>query len=321
MPATMSIDQFISQLYRESPQVPLANFSVWALDLLQQVIPFDGAAWGTGNIETRQFHTQSTVDIPTDIFDKLIRYSDINPIVDKLMSTTGQAIDMSDVVNDEAFYQSQLYLKCFKPFGIERILSSIHANERAGIFTLLTLYRYDRSHCFSKDEKKIQSQLLFHLLSAASHRQLLALNEQQASPNLSQSAICDKQGLYHAVEPSFLDILDDHLAFNTSYKFPLTLLPNDGEFSQGNLLFTQQNLGELRRINVRLKSPLDDLTEREKEVVAGICQGNTFKQIARNLNLSPSTVSNHLYRIYIKLGINSRSELVDLVSADGNSNQ
>ncbi len=319
MRATMSIDQFISQLYRESPQVPLANFSVWALDLLQQVIPFDGAAWGTGNIETRQFHTQATVDIPTDIFDKLVRYSDINPIVDKLISTTGQAIDMSDVVNDDDFYQSQLYLKCFNPFGIERILSSIHANERAGIFTLLTLYRYDRNHIFSEHEKKIQSQLLFHLLSAASHRQLLALSEQQVTPSLSQSAICDKQGLYHAVEPSFLDILDDHLATNISDKFPLPLLPQEGEFSRDKLLFTQQNLGELRRISVRLKSPLDDLTEREQQVVSGICQGNTFKQIARNLTLSPSTISNHLYRIYIKLGINSRSELVDLVSNEGKS--
>ena len=29
--------------------------------------------------------------------------------------------------------------------------------------------------------------------------------------------------------------------------------------------------------------------------------------------MAPSTVANHLYRIYRKLGVNSRSELADLV--------
>jgi len=312
MSGAMSPDQFISQLYREAPQVPLADFSVWALDLLQQVISFDGAIWGTGHITTNEFHTQSTVDVPVEIFEKLIAYRAINPIIDRLISRTDTAIDMADVINDDDFYQSTLYQQCFKPFGIERILSSIHADERAGIFTLLTLYRYDRQHSFSLQEKQVQSQLLFHLLSAASHRQLIALNEPLIKASPEHSAICDEKGLYHAVQPSFLDILDDHLSSEVRQQFPLAIVTGDRQFSQGSLLFNQQRLGDLYRISVRLRSPLDDLTARERQVVDGICQGNTFKQIARALSLSPSTVSNHLYRIYLKLGINTRSELITL---------
>lgn len=314
MPKTMSTDLFISQLYREAPQVPLADFSVWALDLLQQVISFDGAIWGTGNIESRKFHTQASVDVPLEIFDTLLAYSDINPLVESLIATNDTAINMQDVVNDEQFYQSTLYQECFKPFSIERILSAVHANERAGIFTLLTLYRYDREHVFTEQEKAIQSQLLFHLLSAASHRQIIALTEPSIVPTTMQSAICDAQGHYHAVQTSFLDMLEDHLQGPIGYKFPLDIINDSGEYLYGDLLFSQQQLGELYRINVRLKSPLDDLSLREKQVVDGICQGNTFKQIARTLTLSPSTVSNHLYRIYMKLGINTRSELIELVS-------
>jgi len=310
----MTTDQFISQLYLQSPQVALADFPSWTLDLLQQVIAFDGAIWGTGNISTREFHTQTTIDVSVDIFDKLTSYSDINPLVEKLIATTDTAIDMQEVVNDKTFYQSPLYLYCFKPFGIERILSSIHANERAGIFTLLTLYRYDRTQRFTPQEKTIQSQLLYHLHSAASHRQLLALNEYPIKPSPSQSAICNKQGHYHAVQSSFLDLLEEHLSQPITHQFPLPIADQDGEFSHNNLQFSQQRLGELYRISARLTSPLDDLSARETQVVEGICHGSTFKQIARLLGLSPSTISNHLYRIYMKLGINTRSELVELAS-------
>jgi DNA-binding NarL/FixJ family response regulator len=52
---------------------------------------------------------------------------------------------------------------------------------------------------------------------------------------------------------------------------------------------------------------------REQQVVEGVTQGLSFKQIAKKLELSPSTVSNHLYRIYQKLNINNRSQLADMI--------
>ena len=42
--------------------IGLANFRDWALDLLQQVLPFDGAIWAIGHIETQEFHTQTIMD-------------------------------------------------------------------------------------------------------------------------------------------------------------------------------------------------------------------------------------------------------------------
>jgi len=309
-------DQFISQLYRGSTQVPLASFPNWALDLLQQVISFDGAIWGTGHNSTQEFHTQTSVDVDIEIFNRLKETVTINPIFEQLMLNTGSPIDMSDVINDQAFYQSPIYQQCFKPFGIERILSSIQLDGRSGIFTLLTLYRYDREHKFTKHEKKIQQQLLFHLLSAFTHRQFLALKEpiniQQQSSQQDKYAICDNAGIYHAVEPGFLDIMEYHTGVQHHQEFPFILEGEDKNYSKGKLHISQQKLGDLYRISLRLKNKLDDLSDREKQVVAGICQGSTFKQIAKNLGLSPSTVSNHLYRIYLKLGINSRSELVKL---------
>ena len=54
----------------------------------------------------------------------------------------------------------------------------------------------------------------------------------------------------------------------------------------------------------------DDLTEREREVVALIAHGHTNGEIAETLYLSVRTVESHRARIQDKLGISKRSELV-----------
>jgi DNA-binding NarL/FixJ family response regulator len=62
-----------------------------------------------------------------------------------------------------------------------------------------------------------------------------------------------------------------------------------------------------RGMNVRSD---DQLTKREEQVVDLACQGLSNKQISGELNLSAHTVKNHLFRIYEKLRVSSRVELV-----------
>lgn len=56
------------------------------------------------------------------------------------------------------------------------------------------------------------------------------------------------------------------------------------------------------------------LSGREAEIAILIMEGKSNKEIASVLDLSPSTVKNHLYKTYQKLKINSRFELIHLVS-------
>ena len=52
------------------------------------------------------------------------------------------------------------------------------------------------------------------------------------------------------------------------------------------------------------------LTKREDEVVNLVVDGMSNREVARKLGLSEHTVSNYLFRIYEKLGVSSRVELV-----------
>lgn len=52
------------------------------------------------------------------------------------------------------------------------------------------------------------------------------------------------------------------------------------------------------------------LTEQEEKIVFHVCEGLTNREIAEHMGLSEHTVKNHLFRIYSRLGISSRVEVM-----------
>jgi len=61
----------------------------------------------------------------------------------------------------------------------------------------------------------------------------------------------------------------------------------------------------------------DPLTERERDVLRLIAEGFTNKEIADRLILSPNTVKTHRLRLYQKLHLHSRGELVAFARRKG----
>jgi DNA-binding CsgD family transcriptional regulator len=57
------------------------------------------------------------------------------------------------------------------------------------------------------------------------------------------------------------------------------------------------------------------VTKRERQIVEKICLGKTNKQIADELFISLQTVKDHTHRIYSKVGINGRMQLVQMMNA------
>jgi len=73
-------------------------------------------------------------------------------------------------------------------------------------------------------------------------------------------------------------------------------------------LWAERTRSELSRIGLRPPAPLE-LTATEERVASMAATGQTNRQVAQALFLSPRTVETNLARIYRKLGVSSRAEL------------
>jgi DNA-binding CsgD family transcriptional regulator len=84
--------------------------------------------------------------------------------------------------------------------------------------------------------------------------------------------------------------------------------------SLGTAPFAERAEAELRATGetARKRDPstLDDLTPQELQIAGLVAQGMTNREIAAQLFLSPRTVDYHLHKVFGKLAIASRTELV-----------
>ncbi len=69
-------------------------------------------------------------------------------------------------------------------------------------------------------------------------------------------------------------------------------------------------LAQLAPLSMVNPDRLHLLTKREKDVVHLLAQSLTNREIARELNLSEHTIKNYLFRIFDKVGVSNRVELV-----------
>ena len=64
-------------------------------------------------------------------------------------------------------------------------------------------------------------------------------------------------------------------------------------------------------------SGADLLTPREEQVVALVAEGLSNREVARELQLSEHTIKKYMFRIFDKLGISTRVELVLYAVSNG----
>lgn len=100
------------------------------------------------------------------------------------------------------------------------------------------------------------------------------------------------------------------------YLFPLVMVVWSFFFLSRWWVFSEIDKHEIpdQKI-VLLPDKLLHLTDREKEVVMHIVQGQSNQEIAQNLNVTVGTVKNHIYNIFNKTGASSRKELGVLLSS------
>lgn len=72
-----------------------------------------------------------------------------------------------------------------------------------------------------------------------------------------------------------------------------------------------------RRETIEEESPLDELTEREQQILKQLVEGKTTAEISESLSLSPTTINTYRSRLMKKLNINDLPSLVKFAIRHG----
>lgn len=135
--------------------------------------------------------------------------------------------------------------------------------------------------------------------------------------NRGSAAMADSDGTLFAASERFREMLDQDGGapmLKLPFELPESVLGEEGgEFVHGPIHLRVRRSGQLYLIYARKPLPLDMLSPREQEIARALGAGKTLKSIARQYGIAVSTVANHTTRIYRKLAIYRREDLIELV--------
>ncbi len=182
----------------------------------------------------------------------------------------------------------------------------------SGLLFFVALYRGEASPGFDDGESALFKEFVAHLL----HHWRIRVRELLlgAHPRASDAfALADRHGnlLYLGARLGSL-LHERHPAWAGS------LLPADlasvvarapGAVALGAHQLTVQPCGELVTLALERGGRTARLPPRERSVAMLYAQGQSYKEIARLLGLSPATVRTYLRSVYVQLGVRNKIEL------------
>lgn len=133
-------------------------------------------------------------------------------------------------------------------------------------------------------------------------------------------ALVDSSGTIYVASNEFYQLLSETGGRPDALPFVLPEAVLDGRersLIAGPLHFRVARVGQLYILHARKPLPLDALSPREQEIALALGNGKTFKSVARQYGIAVSTVANHASRIYRKLAIYRREDLVTLLRTPG----
>ncbi len=174
---------------------------------------------------------------------------------------------------------------------------------------------------FTDEERAFLSETLEHLARAERlSRRLQGLLREAKGGELDPIgfAIIDEEGGIESADRAFEEYVRQgdsswdgkKLPFDFSWEPRMAI---SGHAFRG-LFFRIDQAADKFHVRVRKDRRLPSVSTRELQVAKKLAGGMTFKEIARDLNLAPSTVSTHAYNLYDKLGFRRRAQLVEWVN-------
>ncbi|CAM0555339.1 hypothetical protein EHLJMEHL_04928 [Vreelandella titanicae] len=306
-----AFSQLLWDINQLAQKLPLPDFHPAALARLQRLLAFDCAWWGRSVLIDGQIeeHSRFFFELPEAYLAdwRSIEHQDVT--VERSHREPGQAV----IVDMRATTPGLDWLG--ERHDLSELLCVMQTNPRTQLSDHLVLYRRPGSTRFGERERQLLTHLISHLsmaVDASQIRTLVARREHlESQPHLAL-AVCDRQGVLHSAERGFSDLLGDEWPDWQGPRLPVSL--GETGYEGARISIQCRPVLDLWLLTVCRLGPLSCLSGRELAVAQHFGSGLTYKEIARELAIAPSTVRHHIRSIYQKLDVHDKASVATLVN-------
>jgi DNA-binding CsgD family transcriptional regulator len=310
------LQALILSLYRLTTERELGEFQDAVFRRLQGFLPFDSARWGSAQLGRGPvvFHDAHFFDEDPATVALWSPLSAQDTAASRAIAQWG--VPSVYHTRTEFSAPGQAGMRAFAlHFRHENGMILVLPGER-GVVHTVSLYRREEAHQVSERERRCFALIGPHMMEALTITRRLAVG-QLARPEAGMAvhaAIVNPAGFVHLMEPGFAALLGEEWQTTDPVFLPEVL--RRALLEQGRPLYVGRRMVARRAsgsdpvfLRARRRLPVDDLTPRELAVGARIVAGESHKEIARVLDLSPATVRNHIASIHERLGVHANAEL------------
>jgi DNA-binding CsgD family transcriptional regulator len=304
-------------LYRFARELTLADFQRRVLERLSEALPFDAAWWGMCG-PNRELHSSFLYNLPDWYVEVWCGIREQDLLAGDLQRRPGVTV----YYGPREIKKNAAFAKLLRDVGVHQTLGTLLVNPALNLSTFLSLDRMRETPAYSESDMRLKQLVMPHLWAAWTSNWIAQLTAARAHTysNRVALAVADLTGTLHAAEPRFAELVRTEWPDWQGPLLPGVLRKRLGEPFAGHATITRLlPVSGLYLVEVRTKSPIDRLTGREHSIAERFGNGESYKEIAAALQVSPATVRAHLRTIYTKLSISDKTELANLLSADSDA--
>lgn len=318
-----TLSNLILQIYRAARETPVDEYQDFVLGLVRSLVPFTSSRWATLELVGKKAIAHSThlQNEPTNI---ILDWGSINHkdrAILPVSSNPGKAfsIHTPTIYAGPEYAEMRDYTERYK--HANSLVISIKAAEPRHLHAL-SLFRADPDAQFNAVNQKLLEQLMPHMVEALAQNLLLSFHQvgtDKAASEQVHGAIAGHDGKLYYAGSGFNHLIQKEWPDWKGNKLPEEVL--HARASKGGTGFTGQSIsisvsiiGHLIFLRASLCNRLWKLSHRESAIAQLYGEGHSYKEIAKQLEIAPTTVRNVIQRIYAKLEITDKAELAVMVN-------
>jgi DNA-binding CsgD family transcriptional regulator len=315
-------DHFILDMYRNAKECSFPAFSEYAFLQLKKHVHFDSAGIAGCTVGPAKQIIMQTVQLHATTLERFQERADTVGL--ETLSANG-AMNSRDVLMQAAFQQpgkgtianiadsfsDHGLLAYCRRYETAHALAFISGDAGASDFCGVSLWRADKRRAFTLSEGDTASRLLSHMVLARNLNQRLHM---QSAPQSTVNVLCSAIGQLYFVDQSAFDLLQlEWREWDPPFlpeQLMQSLLQSREKNYHGRELTVQASIdGDMLKLTIARNIPPAGLTNAEWRVAALAMEGRQYKEIGRQLGISPATVRNQLHTVYRKLNVSNKSAI------------